>query len=87
MARAFVVERVCDMVNGEIRKKWVSEMSVRERLSSQAAPEVPGALRQFAENQGRPFQAVLGEALRHYSYRQQKERRCRHVMASFASRL
>ena len=40
--------------------------AVREKFSSQAAPEVPAALRQIAENQGRQFQAVLDEALRDY---------------------
>jgi len=59
----------------------------REKFSSQAAPEVPAALRRIAENQGRQFQAVLDEALRDYIDRQQKERPRRHVMASFASSL
>ena len=40
--------------------------TVREKFSSQAAPEVLAALRQIAENQGRQFQAVLDEALRDY---------------------
>lgn len=35
--------------------------TVREKFSSQAAPDVLAALRQIAENQGRhQFQAVLG---------------------------
>ncbi len=53
--------------------------AVREKFSSQAAPEVPAALRQIAENQGRQFQAVLDEALRDYIDRQQKERSRHHV--------
>jgi hypothetical protein len=61
--------------------------TVREKFSSQAAPEVLAALRQIAERQGRQFQAVLDEALRDYIDRQQKERPRRHVMASFASSL
>lgn len=61
--------------------------AVREKFSSQAAPEVLAALRQIAESQGRQFQAVLDEALRDYIDRQQKERPRRHVMASFASSL
>jgi hypothetical protein len=40
--------------------------AVREKFSSQAAPEVLAALRQIAEAQGRQFQAVLDEALREY---------------------
>jgi hypothetical protein len=61
--------------------------AVREKFSSQAAPDVLAALRQIAESQGRQFQAVLDEALRDYIDRQQKERPRRHVMASFASSL
>ena len=38
--------------------------NVREKFSSQAAPDVLLALRQIAENQGRQFQSVLDEALR-----------------------
>ncbi len=60
---------------------------VREKFSSQVAPEVLAALRQIAESQGRHFQAVLDEALRDYIDRQQKERPPRHVMTSFASSL
>ena len=61
--------------------------AVREKFSSQAAPDVLAAIRQIAESQGRQFQAVLDEALRDYIDRQQKERPRRHVMASFASSL
>jgi hypothetical protein len=61
--------------------------AVREKFSSQAAPEVLAALRKLAEAQGRQFQAVLDEALRDYIDRQQRERPRRHVMASFASSL
>ncbi len=61
--------------------------AVREKFSSQAAPDVLAALRQIAESQGRQFQAVLDDALRDYIDRQQKERPRRHVMASFASSL
>jgi len=60
---------------------------VREKFSSQAAPEVLAALRQLAESQGRQFQAVLDEALREYIERQQTHRPRRHVMAAFASSL
>ena len=60
---------------------------VREKFSSQAAPEVLVALRRIAETQGRQFQAVLDEALRDDIDRHQKERPRRHVMAAFASSL
>ena len=60
-------------------------VTVREKFSSQASPEVLAALRKIAESQGRQFQAVLDEALREYIDRQQKERPRRHVMTSFAS--
>ena len=59
----------------------------REKVSSQAAPEVLAALRQLAESQGRQFQSVLDEALRDYLDRHQTDRPRRHVMASFASSL
>ena len=45
---------------------------VREKFSSQAAPEVLTAIRQIAERQGRQFQTVLDEALRDYIDRQQQ---------------
>ncbi len=37
--------------------------AVREKFSSQAAPDVLAALRHIAESQGRQFQAVLDDAL------------------------
>lgn len=61
--------------------------TVREKFSSQAAPDVLLALRKIAESQGRQFQAVLDDAMRDYIDRQQKERPRRHVMAAFASSL
>ena len=61
--------------------------TVREKFSSQAAPDVLLALRKIAENQGRQFQAVLDDAMLYYIDRQQKERPRRHVMAAFASSL
>ncbi len=60
---------------------------IREKFSSQAAPDVLAALRKIADSQGRQFQAVLDEALRDYIDRQQKERPRRHVISSFASSL
>lgn len=61
--------------------------TMREKFSSQAAPEVLAALREIAGSQGRQFQAVIDEALREYIDRQQKERPRRHAMAAFASSL
>lgn len=60
---------------------------VREKFSSQAAPEVLTAIRQIAERQGRQFQTVLDEALRDYIDRQQQQHVRRHVMTAFAASL
>ncbi len=60
---------------------------VREKFSSQAAPEVLAALREMADAQGRQFQSLLDEALRDYIDKHQKDRPRRHVMAAFASSL
>ena len=60
---------------------------VREKFSSQAAPDVLLAIRRIAESQGRHFQAVLDDALRDYIDRQQRERPRRQVMDAFASSL
>jgi len=62
-------------------------IAVREKFSSQAAPDVLAALRQLAESQGRQFQAVLDEAMRDYLDRHQADKPRRHVMASFATSL
>jgi hypothetical protein len=61
--------------------------AIREKFSSQAAPEVLEALRKIAESQGRQFQAVLDEALRDYIDRQQRQRPRKHVMEAFATSL
>lgn len=61
--------------------------AIREKFSSQAAPDVLAALRQIAENQGRQFQSVLDDALWDYIDRQRKERPRRHMMTAFASSL
>jgi len=62
-------------------------VAIREKFSSQAAPDVLAALRQLAESQGRQFQAVLDEALRDYLDRHQADKPRKHVMASFATSL
>lgn len=61
--------------------------AVREKFSSQAAPEVLAALRQIAESEGRQFQAVLDEALREYIERKQQGRPRRYVIDAFAESL
>ena len=60
---------------------------VREKFSSQAAPEVLAQLRKIAEAEGRQFQAVLDEALRDYIDKHQTSKPRKHVMASFADSL
>ncbi len=57
---------------------------VREKFSSQAAPEVLDALRRIAESEGKQFQAVLDEALRDYIDRHRKQRPRQQVMEAFA---
>ncbi|MVF24746.1 hypothetical protein EVC37_24555 [Methylocaldum sp. BRCS4] len=61
--------------------------AIREKFSSQAAPEVLAALRRIAESEGRQFQAVLDEALREYIERKEKGRPRRHVLDAFAQSL
>jgi hypothetical protein len=58
--------------------------NLREKFSSQAAPEVLAELRKIADAQGRQFQAVLDDALRAYIDRFQQERPRRHVMGALA---
>jgi predicted transcriptional regulator len=57
---------------------------IREKFSSQAAPEVLEAFRNIAQSQGRQFQAVLDDAMREYIDRQQKQRPRQHVLAALA---
>jgi predicted transcriptional regulator len=61
--------------------------TAREKLSSQAAPDVLLVMKRIAESQGRQFQAVLDDALRDYIDRQQRDRPRCHVMDAFASSL
>lgn len=61
--------------------------ALREKLSSQAAPEVLADLRRIAQAQGRQFQSVLDEALRDYIDRHRNARPRQHVMAAFAESL
>ncbi len=70
-------------VDGELQMST----PLREKFSSQAAPEILAELRLIAEREGRQFQAVLDEALRDYIDRRQTQRPRRHVMAAFAASL
>lgn len=63
----------------------VMTTAVREKFSSQAAPDVLAEMRKIAAAQGRQFQSVLDEALREYIDRQRQGRPRRHVLASFAA--
>ncbi len=56
---------------------------VKEKFSSQAAPEVLEGLRRIAESQGKQFQTVLDEAMRDCIDRHQNQRPRRHVMEAF----
>ena len=60
---------------------------LREKFSSQAAPEVLAELRRIAASEGRQFQAVLDDALRDYIDRRQTQRPRRHVLTAFAASL
>lgn len=59
--------------------------AIREKFSSQAAPDVLAEMRKIAAAQGRQFQSVLDEALREYIDRQRQGQPRRHVLASFAA--
>lgn len=73
--------------SSQILMNQIMSRSVRKTLSTQSAPQMLPASRQLADPQGGQFQAVLDEALRDYTGRQQEGRPRRHVLASFASSL
>ena len=58
--------------------------TVREKFSSQAAPELLAEMREIAATQGRQFQSVLDEALREYVDRQRQQRPRHHVLSTLA---
>lgn len=62
-------------------------ITTREKFSSQAAPEVPSALRKIAESEGQPIQVVLDEALREYIERKEKGQPRRHTLDAFSQSL
>ncbi|MDP9022909.1 MAG: hypothetical protein M3N57_09505 [Actinomycetota bacterium] len=53
----------------------------RQKLASQAAPEVLEAVRSIADEEGRQLQAVIEEALREYVERKRGERPRDQVLA------
>jgi hypothetical protein len=60
---------------------------IREKFSSQAAPDLLANLRQIAQLQGRQFQAVLEDALRDYIDKQQQVRPRRHIISALTASL
>ncbi len=61
--------------------------TVREKFSTQAAPEVLSALQKIAESEGRPIQEILDEALREYIERKEKSQPRHQAMDAFAQSL
>ena len=57
--------------------------TVREKLSSQASPELLARMREIARKEGRHFQAVLEDAMRGYIESNAQEKVRPEVMAHF----
>jgi len=57
------------------------------KFSSQAEPEILEAMQSIATQQGRQFQAVLGEAMREYLARQRQQAPRRNVLEAFQKSL
>ena len=57
--------------------------TVREKLSSQASPELLAKMREIARQEGRHFQAVLEDAMRGYIESNAQEKVRPEVMAHF----
>jgi predicted transcriptional regulator len=62
-------------------------MSALRKFSSQAEPEVLEGLQQIAEQEGRQFQSVLGEAMRDYLARKRQQAPRRNVLEAFQQSL
>ena len=58
-------------------------MAIREKFSSQAAPELLSKMREIAKNDGRHFQAVLEDALRDYIEGREQQKVRPEVMAHY----
>ena len=55
----------------------------RQKFSSRASPELLAALGDIARREGRPFQAVLEDALKQYIENHAGQRPCASVKAHF----
>jgi predicted transcriptional regulator len=62
-------------------------MSALRKFSSQAEPEVLEGLQQIAEQEGRQFQSILGEAMRDYLARKRQQAPRRNVLEAFQQSL
>jgi predicted transcriptional regulator len=62
-------------------------MSALRKFSSQAEPEVLAGLQQIAEQEGRQFQSILGEAMREYLARKRQQAPRRNVLEAFQQSL
>lgn len=58
-------------------------MAIREKFSSQAAPELLSKMREIAKYDGRHFQAVLEDALRDYIEGREQQKVRPEVMAHY----
>jgi hypothetical protein len=62
-------------------------MSALRKFSSQAEPEILEAMQQIAAQEGRQFQAVLGDAMREYLARKRQQAPRRNVLEAFQQSL
>ncbi len=62
-------------------------MVVREKFSSQAAPELLSKMREVAQNDGRHFQAVLEDAMREYLESKERPKVRPEMMAHYRASL
>lgn len=62
-------------------------MSALRKFSSQADPEVLKGLQEIATQEGRQFQAVLGDAMREYLAHKRQQTPRRNVLEAFEQSL
>lgn len=62
-------------------------MAALRKFSSQAEPKVLEGLQEIATNEGRQFQAVLGDAMREYLARKRQQAPRRNVLEAFDTSL
>ena len=65
----------------------VDVAAARQKFSSRASPELLADMREIAEQEGRPFQAVLEEAMEQYIARHKRESFRPEIMAHFYASL